>query len=127
MARESRMSGALLPAGPKGFGWILLVELLGGLLSGERTWEDEWPATREDRPAHYGQTFVAIDPAHLGDPRELAVAADRMIDTLTGTRPAVGFDGVRLPGGNAAQEQRRRREHGVPVREEEWAMAARLA
>jgi LDH2 family malate/lactate/ureidoglycolate dehydrogenase len=126
MARESRMSGALLPAGPKGFGWILLVELLAGLLSGERTWEDERPATHEDRPAHYGQTFVAIDPAHLGDPRELAAAADRMIETLTGARPAQGFDAVRLPGANAAREERRRREQGVPVRDEEWAMAAHL-
>lgn len=120
MARESRLAGALLPAGPKGFGALLLVELLAGLLSGERTWEDE-------RHAHYGQTFVAIDPAHLGDPRELAAAADRMIETLTGAQPAHGFDAVRLPGGNAAVEERRRREHGVPVRDEEWEMAARLA
>jgi LDH2 family malate/lactate/ureidoglycolate dehydrogenase len=120
MARESRLAGALLPAGPKGFGWILLVELLAGLLSGERTWED-------DRRAHYGQTFVAIDPAHLGDPRALAAAADRMIATLGGARPAQGFDAVRLPGANAAAEERRRREHGVPVRDEEWAMAEALA
>jgi LDH2 family malate/lactate/ureidoglycolate dehydrogenase len=126
LARESRMAGALLPAGPKGFGWILLVELLGGLLSGERTWEDDRPATSEDRPAHYGQTFVAIDPAHLGDPRELAAAADRMIDTLTGARPAQGFDAVRLPGAHAAAEARRRGEHGVPVRDEEWEMVEAL-
>ena len=55
MARESRMSGALLPAGPKGFGMLLLVELLAGLLSGERRWEDEAPATKDERSAFYGK------------------------------------------------------------------------
>lgn len=126
MARESRMAGALLPAGPKGFGWLLLVELLSGLLSGERTWEDERPATSEDRPAHYGQTFVAIDVAHFADSQEFATAADRMIETLAGSRPAEGFERVRLHGAEAAEEERRRREHGVPVRDEEWAIVERL-
>jgi LDH2 family malate/lactate/ureidoglycolate dehydrogenase len=126
MARESRMAGALLPAGPKGFGWILLVELLSGLLSGERTWEDERPATSEDRPAHYGQTFVAIDVAHFQDPQAFAAAADRMVETLASSRPAAGFERVRLHGAEAAAEERRRREHGVPVRDEEWEMVERL-
>jgi len=126
MARESRMAGALLPAGPKGFGWLLLVELLSGLLSGERTWEDERPATSEDRPAHYGQTFMAIDVAHFADSQEFAAAADRMIETLAGSRPAEGFERVRLHGAEAAEEERRRREHGVPVRDEEWAIVERL-
>jgi L-2-hydroxycarboxylate dehydrogenase (NAD+) len=127
MARESRMSGALLPAGPKGFGWVLLVELLSGLLSGERTWEDERPATSEDRPAHYGQTFVAVDIASFQDPEAFGAAADRMIETLTASRPAEGFERIRLHGGEAAAEERRRRDEGVPIRDEEWAMAERLA
>ena len=37
MDRESPMKGALLPAGPKGFGMLLIVEMLAALLSGERT------------------------------------------------------------------------------------------
>jgi L-2-hydroxycarboxylate dehydrogenase (NAD+) len=127
MARESRMAGALLPAGPKGFGWLLLVELLAGLLSGERTWEDERPATSEDRPAHYGQTFVAIDIASFQDPEAFAAAADRMIDTLTGARPAEGFERIRVHGEEAAAEERRRRKEGIPVRDEEWEMVERLA
>lgn len=127
MARESRMSGALVTAGAKGFGWVLLVELLAGLLSGERTWEDERPATSTDRPAHYGQTFVAIDIASFQASEAFAAAADRMIDTLTGARPAEGFDRIRVHGGEAAAEERRRREHGIPIRDEEWEMVERLA
>jgi LDH2 family malate/lactate/ureidoglycolate dehydrogenase len=127
MHRESRMDGALLPAGPKGFGWILLVELLAGLLSGERTWDDEPPASTKARPAYYGQTFIAIAIEHFQEPEAFAAAADRLVDTLTTARPARGFDGVRVHGGAAAVEERRRREHGVPVRDEEWAIVARLA
>lgn len=126
MHRESRMSGALLPAGPKGFAWVLLVELLGGLLSGERTWEDERPATADDRPAFYGQTFIAIAVEHFQDPAAFAAAADRMIETLTDDRPAEGFERVRLHGAAAAAEERRRRVEGVPVRDEEWAMVESL-
>jgi LDH2 family malate/lactate/ureidoglycolate dehydrogenase len=126
MHRESRMEGALLPAGPKGFGWILLVELLGGLLSGERTWDEEQASTNE-RAAYYGQTFIAIAIESFQDPGAFTAAADRLIDTLTSSRPAQGFKRVRVHGGEAAVEERRRREHGVPVRDEEWAIVARLA
>jgi LDH2 family malate/lactate/ureidoglycolate dehydrogenase len=126
MARESRMAGALLPAGPKGFGWLLLVEVLAGLLSGARTWEQEQPATRDARPAFYGQTFVAIAVEHFLDPATFAAASDRMIETLTGDRPAEGFERVRVHGAAAAEEERRRRGEGVPVRDEEWALVERL-
>jgi LDH2 family malate/lactate/ureidoglycolate dehydrogenase len=105
---------------------LLLVELLAGLLSGERTWEEERPATSDDRPTHYGQTFVAIDVTHFADPQAFAASADRMIETLAGSRPAKGFERVRLHGAEAAEEERRRRRHGVPVRDEEWTMVERL-
>lgn len=127
MARESRMTGALLTAGPKGFGWVLLVELLSALLSGERTWEDERPSNSEERPAFYGQTFIAIDIAAFQDPDAFAASADRMIETLTQSRPAEGFDEVRVHGGGAAAAERRARSEGVPIRGEEWEMVEQLA
>jgi LDH2 family malate/lactate/ureidoglycolate dehydrogenase len=127
MARESRMAGALLPAGPKGFGWVLLVELLSALLSGERTWENERPSDSEERPAYYGQAFIAIDIAAFQEPEAFAASADRMIETLTSSRPAEGFERVRVHGGEAAAAERRSREEGVPIRDEEWAMVEQLA
>lgn len=126
MHRESRMAGALLPAGPKGFAWVLLVELLAGLLSGERQWEAERPASPDERPAHYGQTFLAIGIEHFQEPAAFAAAADRMIATLASTRPAQGFERVRLHGAEAAAEERRCRDQGVPVRSEEWEMVEEL-
>jgi len=127
MDRESRMSGALLPAGPKGFGMLLIVELLSALLSGERDWESERPADPTGRAAYYAQTFIAISVSHFQDPAAFAAAADRMIATLTQSRPAEGFDAVRLPGGGAAATERAYRAHGISLRDEEWAMVERLA
>lgn len=127
MDRESRMAGALLPAGPKGFSMVLMVEMLSALLSGERTWQDERPAGPDGREAFYSHTFVAISVAHFQPPEAFAASADRMIETLTGSRPAEGFAKVRLPGEGAAARERDYRERGVEVREEEWAMVESLA
>lgn len=127
MARESRMSGALLPAGPKGFGMVLMVELLASLLSGERTWDDETPSDGINRPAYYGQAFIAIDIAKFQDPAEFADSADRMVETLTAARPAQRFDRVRLHGGKAAETMRDNLASGIYLREEEWQMVLDVA
>ena len=125
--RESSMSGALLPAGHKGFGMVLIVELLGSLLSGERSWENEKPSDGVNRAAFYGQTFIAIDIAKFLDPAEFAAAADRMVETLTTSRPAQGFDRVRLPGGKAAEALRDNKANGIYMRDEEWQMVLDVA
>jgi LDH2 family malate/lactate/ureidoglycolate dehydrogenase len=127
MDRESRMTGALLPAGPKGFGMLLLVEVLSALLSGERTWEDEQADATRGRAAFYGQTHIAISIGHFQDPGLFAASADRMIRELTGSRPAQGFDEVRMPGGGAAARERDYRQNGILIRDEEWRMVERMA
>ena len=127
MERESKMNGALLPAGPKGFGMILMVELLAGLLSGERTWENEVPATAEQRPRFDAHTFIAISVEKFQDPAVFAASADRMINVLRSSLPAVGFDRVRLPGGVSTEKSRDNLENGVLVRDEEWEMALQVA
>lgn len=127
MHRESRMAGALLPEGPKGFAMVLLVELLAGLLSGERSWEDERVATSDDRPAYYGQTFIAISIEHFHSLENFAEMAERMVDTLTGSDPAQGFAAVRLPGGGATAKVVEYLQSGIPVRDEEWEMLINMA
>ncbi|WP_102960446.1 Ldh family oxidoreductase [Mangrovicella endophytica] len=127
MDRESRMAGALLPAGPKGFGMVLLVELLSALLSGERDWQsEEISDSSRDRAAFYSQTCIAISVEHFQAPDVFAAAADRMIRTLTASPAAEGFERVRLHGGGAAAREQDYRENGVLVRDEEWAMLETL-
>lgn len=131
MDRESPMDGALLPAGPKGFGMLLMVDLLSALLSGERTWEAddrvETSADTRGRPAYYSQTLIAIDIAHFQEPQAFAASAERMVATLTGMPAAKGFKAIRMPGGGAKAKRQAYLADGVEVRQEEWDMAFLVA
>lgn len=130
MDRESPMKGALLPSGPKGFGMLLMVDMLAALLSGERDWSESAASgatdTRE-RPAHYAQTLIAISIAHFQAPEVFAAAAERMVETLVAQSPANGFAAVRMPGGGAGARRADWLANGVEVRPEEWEMAMEVA
>lgn len=132
MDRESRMDGALLPAGHKGFGMLLLVETLSALLSSERDWTAGAgiPDPKRGRTAFYSQTCIAISVAHFQPLAEFLASSDRMVTLVSGLEAAEGFDAVRLHGARAAQLERYAMENGVDVRDEEWRMlretAARL-
>jgi LDH2 family malate/lactate/ureidoglycolate dehydrogenase len=134
MDRESRMSGALLPAGPKSFGMVLMVEMLAALLSGERKWDDGCcPAAegtdrsdlKRSRDAYYAQSFLALSVEFFQPLQEFLAASDRMIMDLTTTPPARGFERVRLHDQGAGKLEHEYRSLGVPVRREEWAMVER--
>lgn len=125
--RESAMAGALIPAGHKGFGMLLLVESLASLLSGERPWTEASPAGPKGRAAYYGHFLVALDPDNFIGRRELADACDRMVSVIGSSPPAVGFEGVRVHGAAAAVEESKRRQNGIPIREEEWKHIGVLA
>ncbi|HWK95499.1 MAG TPA: Ldh family oxidoreductase [Pseudolabrys sp.] len=132
MDRESAMKGALLPAGPKGFGMLLMVDLLSALLSGERTWEaddqrQQIGTDTRDRPAYYSQTLIAIDIAHFQEPATFARSAERMVETLTSLPAANGFKAIRMPGGGAKAQRASYLADGVEVRQEEWDMAFAVA
>jgi LDH2 family malate/lactate/ureidoglycolate dehydrogenase len=134
--RESRMAGALLPEGPKGFGMMLMVEILSALLSGERDWKEAGESgasagsdrtdTKRARSAYYAQCFLALSVEHFQPAADFLAASDRMIATLTSLPPAEGFASVRLHGQGARERERSYRQGGVPVRTEEWAMVERL-
>ncbi len=132
--RESKMAGALLPAGPKGFGMVLMVEILSALLSGER-WGPEAADTaggadradkKRGRSAHYAHALIAIAPDHFMPRAPFLAAVDRMIETLTASPPAKGFAAVRLPGQGTRAREADYRANGVPVRPEAWAQVARV-
>jgi LDH2 family malate/lactate/ureidoglycolate dehydrogenase len=119
--RESKLNGAILPDGPKGYGWLLVVEVLGAVLSGMYAdSEPGRPAGRGQGDPRFGQCFIAIDVERILGPGAFRRDMDRLVAALEQALPAAGHDAVRVPGARAAAEERRRRADGVPVREEEW-------
>ncbi len=126
MARESALDGALLPAGPKGFGWMLIVEILAGILSGAGgsyvNRDDPAPTPR----SRFGNCFIAIDVGQFLDVDRFKRDMDELITALRHVAPARGFDAVRVPGQRSAREYERRLVEGVPVRDDEWEIALAL-
>ncbi len=125
--RNSEQLGAILPLGPKGFAWLILVDVLSGLMSGmtsakaipfHQTAEDPWTG---------GQFLMAVDIAGLVDLDEFKAKVDKLIRSCKGTRLAEGFSEIVMPGERAQQIAERRARDGVPLRDEDWANVERIA
>ncbi|MGB0380891.1 MAG: Ldh family oxidoreductase [Luminiphilus sp.] len=63
------LKGAQLPVGgPKGFGLGLMVDILGGVLTGSHcSYEASMFATTDGGPPNVGQTIIAMDPAFYSE------------------------------------------------------------
>jgi LDH2 family malate/lactate/ureidoglycolate dehydrogenase len=119
--RESEIRGALLPLGPKGFGWLILVEVFAGLLSGaEASFNAVYPPTSQ-QPSTIGFYLMAIDVSRLMPVERFKAKVDAFIRAIKSSQPAEGFEQIVLPGERAAREEARRRREGVPMRDDEWA------
>lgn len=125
--RESRLDGALLPLGPKGFGLLLIVELLCSALAGSAgSYNNDFEPSGE-RPWDHGQTFMALSAQAFAGQTALRCTVDALIERVEASRPAPGQQAVRVPGRLAHEEERRRMQHGVPVRDEELAQLCAVA
>lgn len=113
----SQALGAILPLGPKGFGWLLFVDIFAGLISG---------MTREP-PSSRGDFLMAIDVGLLMPISEFRTKVDALVRRVKSSRRAEGFDDIVLPGEAAAREAERRQREGVPVREEDWLKVSAIA
>ncbi|MFC6083561.1 Ldh family oxidoreductase [Sphaerisporangium aureirubrum] len=107
--------GSLLPfGGHKGYGLSVLVELLGGALSGNH------PSCLPGYVWGNGVVLIALRPAafvpqdaYLGDVRDAA-------DALRSSPPSPGADAVRLPGDPERATREHREKAGIPVPAGVW-------
>ena len=117
--RESRLHGALLPLGPKGYSMLLMVELMCSALVGATgSWGNDYDPTGET-PWRHGHCFLALAPDALAGLDAFGDLVDGLIDAVENSTPARGSAGVRVPGSAAHEEEVRRARDGVPVRDEE--------
>jgi uncharacterized oxidoreductase len=105
--------GALLPsAGHKGSALSLLVEILGGLLTGEGC------ASTGADPGN-GFVMIAIEPSFFAE-SPFGPAVDHVIDAIEASPPAAGFASVTVPGGPERETATSRRRTGIPVAAHTW-------
>ena len=112
--RNSAQLGAILPLGAKGFGWLLLVEVLAGLLSGMKTAREIPFDQTADDPWAGGLFFMAIDIGALVNLDDFKAKVDGLIRACKGSRLAAGFDEIVMPG-ERAQAEAERRARGHPL------------
>jgi LDH2 family malate/lactate/ureidoglycolate dehydrogenase len=114
--------GALLPAGGhKGFAMGVMLEVLGGLLSGGS------PACLPSYAGGNGTLLIAFHIARFQPLDGFIEQVEQFSATLKNTRPAEGFDEVLLPGEPEARARLQRREHGIPLPEPTWQELCDLA
>lgn len=117
--------GAMLAFGEhKGYGMAIACELLGGALTGGGTWH--YDESSKQRVLN-GMLSIVLDPRQLGTAAAFEREARLFLDWLRKSRPAPGFDRVRIAGEPEREMRERRMRDGVPVDEATWEEILRAA
>lgn len=104
--------GHLKPfGGVKGFGLALLVEALGGALSGSDT-----VSARESKQAQ-GTLIIALDVSQMRDLRDYAAQVEEFIAHVKNTEPESGASPVRAPGENSPTAEQLAAVKSISIRE----------
>lgn len=116
--------GMLLPAaGHKGYALSLLVEVLGGLLTGAGT-----PVLPESGyKLGNGVFFLAVNVESFRPLAEFAAQVRQLVDLVKSVPPAEGVGEVLLPGEPEERVRARRLAEGVPLADTTWAKIAETA
>jgi uncharacterized oxidoreductase len=119
--------GTLLPlggraGGHKGYGLIVLVDIIAGILSGGGV-------CRPDAPEDFSNAFAlfALDVAPLCDPAVYAGELGRLRSYVTSATPAPGVEEILFPGDSEARAREARSVAGIPIEASTWSELAELA
>src|SRR6266850_5736746 len=117
--------GAMLAFGEhKGYGMAIACELLGGALTGGGTWHYEESSKQR---VMNGMLAIVIDPKRLGTEAAFEREARLFLDWLRKSRPAPGFDRVRIAGEPEREMRAKRSRDGIPVDDTTWEEIQRAA
>ena len=108
----------------KGYGMAIACELLGGALSGGGTWH--YDESSKQRVLN-GMLAIVIDPKRLGTEAAFEREARLFLDWLRQSRPAPGFDHVRIAGEPERELRAKRSRDGIPVDGTTWQEILRAA
>ncbi|TMA03553.1 MAG: Ldh family oxidoreductase [Methanobacteriota archaeon] len=119
-ALANRLGGGLLPlggegedlGGHKGYGLALMVDVLGGVLSGAATGLQVY--ADEQRP-NVGHFFMALDPAAFRPLDEFRRDMDRLARELKDSPKAHGQDRIYVHGEKSFARMEKYRQEGIPL------------
>ncbi|MEA2180243.1 MAG: hypothetical protein QOG77_3540 [Solirubrobacteraceae bacterium] len=119
--------GALLPlggraGGHKGYGLIVLVDIIAGILSGGGV-------CRPDAPEDFSNAFAlfTLDVGPVCDEDAYAAELGRLRGHVMSATPAPGVDEILFPGDTEARARAARTAAGIPIEAGTWAQLGELA
>lgn len=108
---------ALLPiAGPKGYGLMMIVDILSGVLLGlpfGKHVSSMYNDLSEGRDL--GQLHIVIDPSKFTNLDNFKKMISQTMDELKEIKPASGFDEVNYPGERSLQRKARYDKNGIEI------------
>lgn len=111
------LKGVVLPmGGPKGSGLSMLMDILGGVISGSAYAGDVGNQYKDyDRPQNVGHFFLAMKPdLFLGSGEEYRNRMDVLLTRVRSAPRAEGFDEILVPGEPEARHEAVRTRTGIP-------------
>lgn len=110
------VKGLLPIAGPKGYGLMMMIDILSGPLLGlpfGKHVTSMYNDLTEKR--NLGQLHIVINPANFTDINQFKQQLSQMIDEIHEIAPADGFKEVLYPGELSEKVAAENRENGIPV------------
>ena len=114
-------AGLLPVGGHKGTALGLVVEVLGGILSGEGA------INERTGPVHNGTFLLVIEVARFLPLVDFTEQVADLVQWVKSASPASGVSEVLVPGEPEARSEAQRRAHGVPVEAETWRQIEEIA
>ncbi|MDN6626093.1 MAG: ureidoglycolate dehydrogenase [Pisciglobus halotolerans] len=110
------VAGLLPIAGPKGYGLMMMVDILSGILMGlpfGKHVSSMYDNLSEGRDL--GQIYILIDPSRFTNLETFKENVAQSVEELHQVRPAEGFDQVYVPGELGRLRKEKYSEEGIPV------------
>jgi uncharacterized oxidoreductase len=114
-------AGLLPVGGHKGMALGLIVEVLGGILSGEGAIGDR------TGPVHNGTFLLLIEVGRFLPLADFTGQVSDLVGWVKSAAPARGVPEVLVPGEPEARSEAHRRAHGIPVEAETWRQIQEIA
>lgn len=114
----NRVNGLLPISGPKGYGLMMMVDILAGVLLGLPSGNEVssmYHNLHEGR--NLGQLFILIDPEKFVGIQPFKAEITNMMTNLTQIKPAPGFDRVQYPGQPGNEAYNRTKIDGIEIPE----------
>lgn len=109
----------LMPiAGPKGYGLMMMVDILSGVLL-NLPFGKHVSSMYHDLHSgrNLGQLYIILDPARFGNAERFKADITQTMEELNAVKPAEGYTSVRYPGQGSNQRYEKNRVNGVEIPE----------